>query len=420
MDMLKQTICRKLSFLNKQTTIHVNHFIFIIVAASAEAARSISISLNYLINYFLSVCIITWLLKVVFTIFFFIVIVKKFVYVYNPQITNTRNFKFIYNLIYLYSLKTPGSFVSGASSGAAVARCKNDTNYKSNIIFNIGLSMLVGISEAIRLLFFNLFPSSLKKPYSRYAATVNKKYNSTGAGSGATDIIFNQWLAGLIDGDGCFQLSKKGYASLEIVMETRDKHCLYLIKQKFGGSVKLRSGVNWLRYRLHHKKGLLDLINSINGEIRNPIRLLQLKKICDKYNITLIDTSPLTYNKGWFSGFFDSDGSVYFNITSSQMFISATQKNSYILNNLVNLYGGTIYAQKESFKWVVYKKSEVINLLDYFKICPSKSAKKNRLFAIKRFYELKDLKAHLATKNSIFGKAWNRFLLKWDKWEKID
>jgi len=43
---------------------------------------------------------------------------------------------------------------------------------------------------------------------------------------------------------GCFQLSKKGYASLEIVMETRDKHCLYLIKQKFGGSVKLRSGVN--------------------------------------------------------------------------------------------------------------------------------------------------------------------------------
>lgn len=25
---------------------------------------------------------------------------------------------------------------------------------------------------------------------------------------------FNEWLAGLIDGDGCFQLSKKGYASL--------------------------------------------------------------------------------------------------------------------------------------------------------------------------------------------------------------
>jgi hypothetical protein len=55
---------------------------------------------------------------------------------------------------------------------------------------------------------------------------------------------FSEWLAGLIDGDGCFQLSKKGYASLEITMETRDKHCLYLIKQKLGGSVKLKSDVN--------------------------------------------------------------------------------------------------------------------------------------------------------------------------------
>jgi hypothetical protein len=55
---------------------------------------------------------------------------------------------------------------------------------------------------------------------------------------------FREWLAGLIDGDGCFQLSKKGYASLEITMETRDKHCVYLIKQKFGGSVKLKSDVN--------------------------------------------------------------------------------------------------------------------------------------------------------------------------------
>jgi hypothetical protein len=30
-------------------------------------------------------------------------------------------------------------------------------------------------------------------------------------------------------------LSKKGYASLEIVTQLRDKKCLYLIKQKFGG-----------------------------------------------------------------------------------------------------------------------------------------------------------------------------------------
>lgn len=133
---------------------------------------------------------------------------------------------------------------------------------------------------------------------------------------------FDEWLAGLIDGDGCFQLSKKGYASLEIVMELRDKHCLYQIKQKFGGSVKLRAGDNHLRYRLHHKAGLLNQIRSINGLIWNPVRMLQLGKICEKYGINLIYPQPLTYNSGWFAGFFDSDGSIYMSESSGQLFIT--------------------------------------------------------------------------------------------------
>jgi hypothetical protein len=151
--------------------------------------------------------------------------------------------------------------------------------------------MLVGISEAICLLFFKFsfillvefwsikkdlpfhngsysFIQRLirktKRNYSTLSLPNSTNTNKVGIRNpDDTFNIFNQWLAGLIDGDGCFQLSKKGYASLEIVMEIRDKHCLYLIKQKFGGSVKSRSGVNWLRYRLHHKKGLLELKNSI-------------------------------------------------------------------------------------------------------------------------------------------------------------
>ena len=117
------------------------------------------------------------------------------------------------------------------------------------------------------------------------------------------DDKFNEWLAGIIDGDGCFLLSKKGYASLEIVTQLRDKRCLYLIKQKYGGSVKLHAGDNYLRYRLHHKAGLIGLINGVNGLIRNPIRILQLGKICEKYGIELKDPQPLTYYSGWLAGF---------------------------------------------------------------------------------------------------------------------
>src|SRR2546430_14773025 len=100
----------------------------------------------------------------------------------------------------------------------------------------------------------------------------------------------------LFRSDGCFQLSKKGYASLEIVMELRDKRCLYKIKQNFGGSIKLRSGINHIRYRLHDKQGILHIISAVNGLIRNPNRLLQLGKICEKYNIMLKYPEPLNYD----------------------------------------------------------------------------------------------------------------------------
>jgi hypothetical protein len=219
------------------------------------------------------------------------------------------------------------------------------------------------------------------------------------------DKKFNQWLAGLIDGDGCFQLSKKGYASLEIVAHIRDKNCLFQIKQKFGGSVKIRANLNHLRYRMHHKQGMLDVIKAVNGEIRNPVRLLQLNKICEKYNISLIQPAPLTFENGWFSGFFDSDGSIYLNLLSSQILITAGQKNKFLLDMLCELYGGTVYIEKISFKWVVFRKSEIIKLIDYFKVNPCRSAKLNRINSINKYLELRDLKAHLAGETTILGLA---------------
>jgi hypothetical protein len=216
-------------------------------------------------------------------------LVKFFVCSYNPQITKTRIFN----------------------------------KYKSKITLNSGLSMLLGISETIRLLFLNCSLIIKLKHYllmkvlstNNFYFKINtviiyyinkflinnnfiRNYANKVISSNNSKNIFNQWLGGLIDGDGCFQVSKKGYASLEITMDTRDKHCLYQIKQKFGGSIKLRSGVKAVRYRLHNKQGILNLINSINGEIRNPIRLVQLNKICEKYSISLIQPSILTYDNG--------------------------------------------------------------------------------------------------------------------------
>lgn len=214
-------------------------------------------------------------------------------------------------------------------------------------------------------------------------------------------------------------ISKKGYTSLEITIQLRDVRCLNIIKQKYGGSIKVRANQNHLRYRLHHKKGLIDLINGVNGLIRNPIRLLQLAKICDKYEMPFFEPKPLTYNNGWLIGYFDTDGSIYLNLVSDQLFITVAQKNKLLLDSLVPLYGGKVYLSKgkEQFKWTVYRKSEIINMLNYFKIYKPRSQKFARLQLAYKYYELRSLKAYKASVNSVLGKAWKEFLIKWESFE---
>lgn len=307
-------------------------------------------------------------------------------------------------------------------------------NFKLRITEFFKLSMWVGISEAIRLWsimplmgIVYLFKYSFQYFIFLCKESINDIINIDEVDTNNKDNIslpkkdkderFYEWLAGFIDGDGCFLLSKKGYASLEIVTQLRDKKCLYLIKQKFGGSVKLYSGDNYLRYRLHHKEGLLNLIDKVNGLLQNPTRILQLGKICDKYSLELKDPITLTYFNGWLSGFFDTDGSIYLNDASGQMFITATQKNRFILDALVKLYGGTIYpmVKQGAFKWTCYKKTEVLSLInEYFKINPCRSEKMVRINMVNKFYELRKLHAHKGSAGSVLGKTWKHFLIKWN------
>jgi hypothetical protein len=273
---------------------------------------------------------------------------------------------------------------------------------------------LVGTSEAIRLLNLNICSILWNKQFHvKLFSHSTKRRNKN----------WNEWLAGLIDGDGCFLLTKKGYASLEITMDIRDEHALQIIKNVYGGSIKLRSGANALRYRLHHKSGLLTLINDVNGHIRNSNRLLQLNKICNKYELSLIYPEKLNFDSAWLSGFFDADGTVTINNTNTQLSISIGQKTSELLQPLLDLYGGNIYIDRgssQSFKWYITKREDIVNLVEYFKNHPSRSAKNKRLHLIPKFYELKDLKAHNALPGTFLDKSWQYFYTKWLKYEDLN
>jgi hypothetical protein len=104
----------------------------------------------------------------------------------------------------------------------------------------------------------------------------------------------------------------------------------------------------------------------------------------------------------------DADGSISINTTNGQLSITATQRTSELLTPLVDLYGGNVYIDRgssQSFKWYLTKREDILKLIEYFKKHPSRSAKKNRLHLIPKFYELKDMKAHKALPGTFLEKS---------------
>lgn len=255
---------------------------------------------------------------------------------------------------------------------------------------------LVGTSETTRpLSFFSTYNNRLK------------------------DKAWNEWLAGLIDGDGSLLVSKSGYSSCEITMSLQDYHALAIIKQKLGGSVKLRSGVKAVRYRLHDNKGMIDLITRINGKIRHTSRLKQLEKVCILLNIEIIYPDAITIDNGWFSGFFDADGTINYSFKDKnpQLTISVTNKLLIDVINFKNIFKGNVYFDKGQngyYKWSIQSKDDINFFKTYLIKYPSRSNKKQRLFLTDKYYYLKDLKAYNACSNSPLYKAWDSFN---DKWE---
>jgi hypothetical protein len=315
---------------------------------------------------------------------------------FNLSMQQTISGKFMYNLL--------GTLcVSCSLCASKVKTLLNMDNPQVTKAFN----SQVGTSEAIRLLSIDT------KLRGRPPVYGGSHHNFK------RDEKWNQWLAGLIDGDGYFHLTKKGYASLEITMDLRDEHALQIVKNVYGGSIKLVSGANALRYCLRHKAGFLALVNDVNGLIRSSNRLVQLNKICDKYDLDLIYPSKLNYDNGWLAGFFDANGSISINTTNGQLSISIAQKTAEMLYPLVELYGGTIYINKSglSFKWYITKLEDILNIIEYFKKYSARSAKKNRLHLIPKCYELKDLKAHKALPGTLLNKSWQCFIQKWKKYE---
>ena len=259
--------------------------------------------------------------------------------------------------------------------------------------------------------------------------------------------IWDQWLAGLIDGDGCFCISKKGQISCEITMSLADERLLQEVKNVVQGVLKLRSGSKSIRLRIFRKSDLITLIHRVNGHIRLASRHQQFKKVCEQFEIPCLNIVNLHATSGYMAGFFDADGSVTFTVNKSQTESSITpanygkyirlsqgglysqlslhivSKDANVLYEIQNALGfGKICVEKASlsnkrpnvlYRYYFRNQDDVTAWLTYIKKAPLRSVKKKRCFFLPNYFTLKAAKADLSKHGEPALTLWDIFCRRW-------
>ncbi len=166
---------------------------------------------------------------------------------------------------------------------------------------------------------------------------------------------FNEWLAGLIDGDGYFYVTPKGYVGCEITLHALEIQTLDKIKTRFKGNITPRSTKNkeilTYRWRLHKKEDMYNLVFALNGCILLKKRFEQFSRVCKILNI-IPKSSNFIKDSSWVVGFFDAEGCVKINSSGYQPSITLAQKDKTILEVIRKHWKGYITYDRRWNGWV--------------------------------------------------------------------
>lgn len=178
---------------------------------------------------------------------------------------------------------------------------------------------------------------------------------------------FNQWLAGLIDGDGYFGVSAEGYVSCEITLHADEVQALYKIQKECGGKVNSRVGVNAYRWRIHSVAGMRNLIERVNGHILIPKRYKQMERVCNILQITSKPALSVSQDSSWLVGFFDAEGHIRINPLTKQIQLTIAQKDQEILQQIQKVWKGSIFFDKSwnGYVWEVSAEAELSAFVNY-------------------------------------------------------
>ena len=246
-----------------------------------------------------------------------------------------------------------------------------------------------------------------------FSSNNNTNVSATNNTNNFPGFSFWIWLAGVIDGDGSFVISKKGYASLEITIGLSDLPLLEYIQHIIGGYIARRNS-NSYRYRLHNMAGIVYILVSLAGLLQNTIRIGQMIKLCLHFSIEFVPSILISYYTPWHSGFFDADGTVglYIKNGHPQLTISVSNKFSHNLN-LFLILGGAIYhdTRSNTYSWSVQSRADVLYVgMLLSQNC--RSHKSRRFSMLTRYFELRDKRAYLPSSSCHL--EWLDFMKEWN------
>lgn len=255
--------------------------------------------------------------------------------------------------------------------------------------------------------------------------------NSRRLSSKSNDSFIN-WLAGVIDGDGNFDIrkinSKLVLKAIRIKLHNRDVRILTRIQNGLHmGRIRADKNKPHSMWIISKKEEMLFLVNKLNGLIRIKVELFQ--KTCDLLGLEYVEAN---YNiepyDPYFAGLIDTGGTIVYNYNGNRIECNLEFKyNLYSkklnLNNVIPNYKPSLLLRKHKasahseilYNSIAFKFQTVkgmVFLYDYFM--------KNRLYSDFKFYRISKIKPFITVrdykndpKDSIEFKIYSDFLLDW-------
>ena len=259
-----------------------------------------------------------------------------------------------------------------------------------------------------------------------------------------SDGKFWAYLAGIMDGDGYFQIrtinGKRNLVSIEVKVHNRDLRILTRILDKtHKGRIYNYKSDPYSKWKVSTKEEMKYIVKKLNGLIR--LRANYLKECCEIYNLEYKEADyNIKENDSYLSGLVDSDGSIVLNYTGNRIECNLEIKyNEYseklnLDNVILNYIPNTIIVKKKvgkgsnimikEYKRYSYQTVRgMMWLYEYFM--------KNRLYSDFKFFRVSKIKKFIEIRQ--FNKSsyeseeffiYSKFLLEFieylnPKWTKI-